>query len=228
MEIIKLPKGYLEPLVGSILWSFLFHKIPIGFSPLAAHCNTVGSPRRAVWFRNFVSKVGGAETNNRWSFPSHPIPADHVKPPIGSKIVTLNGDHHNSRQSRSDIVHRFAHVIPFAALLDIVQKESALFDPDIRVVWSEVLVVSRHGSWNSLSLELPPKRCQKLLPKVGGNSRHLPEALFHVTWGFGKPSALQSTLASVPWAKALSVGSRIQRGGTAEKTIQVRNRACKL
>lgn len=35
-----------------------------------------------------------------------------------------------------------------------------------------------------------------------------------MTWGLGKPSALHSTRASEPWANALSVGSRIQRGGT--------------
>lgn len=44
-----------------------------------------------------------------------------------------------------------------------------------------------------------------------------PAARFHVTEGLGKPSALHSILASLPWAKALSVGSRIQRGGTVAK-----------
>lgn len=47
----------------------------------------------------------------------------------------------------------------------------------------------------------------------------LPSALFHVTWGLGKPSALHSTLASEPWANALSVGSSIQRGGTENVTF---------
>jgi hypothetical protein len=45
----------------------------------------------------------------------------------------------------------------------------------------------------------------------------LPAALFHVTWGLGNPSALHSTLASLPWANALSVGSKIHLGGTVCK-----------
>lgn len=43
---------------------------------------------------------------------------------------------------------------------------------------------------------------------------YIPDARFHVTEGLGKPSALHSTLASLPCANALSVGSIIQRGGT--------------
>lgn len=42
----------------------------------------------------------------------------------------------------------------------------------------------------------------------------LPVARFHVTTGLGNPSALHSTAASEPCAKALSVGSRIHLGGT--------------
>lgn len=59
---------------------------------------------------------------------------------------------------------------------------------------------------------------QQGLPYIGTSSHnmiwYIPSALFHVTWGFGKPSALHSTWASEPCAKALSVGSKIQRGGT--------------
>lgn len=47
----------------------------------------------------------------------------------------------------------------------------------------------------------------------------LPDALFHVTEGLGKPSALHSTLASLPWANALSVGSKIHLGGTIKTEI---------
>lgn len=43
---------------------------------------------------------------------------------------------------------------------------------------------------------------------------NLPTAFFHVICGFGKPSALHSTLAFEPWANALSVGSKIHLGGT--------------
>lgn len=45
----------------------------------------------------------------------------------------------------------------------------------------------------------------------------LPVAFFHVTEGFGKPSALHSIAASEPWAKALSVGSKIHLGGTKSR-----------
>lgn len=43
-----------------------------------------------------------------------------------------------------------------------------------------------------------------------------PAAFFHPRVGRGKPSALHSSLASLPRAKALSAGSTIQRGGTVE------------
>lgn len=43
---------------------------------------------------------------------------------------------------------------------------------------------------------------------------HVPVARFHVTEGFGNPSALHSTAASEPCANALSVGSNIHLGGT--------------
>lgn len=45
----------------SNLLLFMFHKMPIGFSPCASHCNTAGSPRRAVWFLSLISNCGGAE-----------------------------------------------------------------------------------------------------------------------------------------------------------------------
>lgn len=35
---------YLLSLLGSSLFLFMFHIIPMGFSPLASHCKTVGSP----------------------------------------------------------------------------------------------------------------------------------------------------------------------------------------
>jgi len=44
--------------------------------------------------------------------------------------------------------------------------------------------------------------------------KFVPGAFFQEIWGLGNPSALHSILASFPWAKALSVGSTIQRGGT--------------
>lgn len=51
--------------------------------------------------------------------------------------------------------------------------------------------------------------------------RNLPTAFFQVTWGLGNPSALHSTLASDPWAKALSVGSSIHLGGTVVVVVEV-------
>lgn len=42
----------------------------------------------------------------------------------------------------------------------------------------------------------------------------IPAAFFHPRLGRGKPSALHSRRASLPKAKALSVGSTIHRGGT--------------
>lgn len=51
---------YRLSVLGSRRILFMFHKIPIGFSPLASHCNTAGSPRRAVWLRNFSANSGGA------------------------------------------------------------------------------------------------------------------------------------------------------------------------
>ena len=49
---------------GSLLESnrllFMFQRIPMGFSPLASHWRTLGSPRRAVWFLNLMSNCGGA------------------------------------------------------------------------------------------------------------------------------------------------------------------------
>lgn len=53
--------SYLLLLVGSMRWLFLFHRIPIGFSPFASHWRTEGSPRLAVWLRSLISKVGGAK-----------------------------------------------------------------------------------------------------------------------------------------------------------------------
>ena len=46
-----------------------------------------------------------------------------------------------------------------------------------------------------------------------------PAAFFQDICGLGKPSALQSTLASDPWANCLSVGSTVQRGGTEGLTV---------
>ena len=43
---------------------------------------------------------------------------------------------------------------------------------------------------------------------------HVPEAFFQETLGCGNPSALQSTLASLPWANCLSVGSTVHLGRT--------------
>lgn len=39
---------YLGSLLESKRLLFMFQRMPIGFSPLASHCKTAGSPRRAV------------------------------------------------------------------------------------------------------------------------------------------------------------------------------------
>ena len=44
--------------------------------------------------------------------------------------------------------------------------------------------------------------------------KNIPAAFFHDNEGLGKPSALHSSLASLPRAKALSAGSTIHLGGT--------------
>ena len=44
----KIYKNYLGSLLESSRLLFMFHKMPMGFSPLASHCSTAGSPRRAV------------------------------------------------------------------------------------------------------------------------------------------------------------------------------------
>lgn len=49
----------------------------------------------------------------------------------------------------------------------------------------------------------------------------IPAAFFHPRDGRGKPSALHSRRASLPRAKALSVGSTIQRGGTVATTRSI-------
>lgn len=59
--------------------------------------------------------------------------------------------------------------------------------------------------------------------KIEKHKLTVPVAFFQVTWGRGNPSALHSNFASLPWAKALSVGSRIQRGGT-----KMRKKKCEL
>lgn len=42
---------------------FIFHTIPIGFSPLAIHSKTAGWPFSEVWFLALISKCGGAKLN---------------------------------------------------------------------------------------------------------------------------------------------------------------------
>lgn len=52
----------LSPL-GSKRLLLIFHKIPMGFSPLASHCNTAGSPLLEVWLRYLTSNCGGARNH---------------------------------------------------------------------------------------------------------------------------------------------------------------------
>ena len=51
---------YLGSTLVSNLLLFIFHKIPIGFSPLASHCKTVFSEINAVCVRFLISNCGGA------------------------------------------------------------------------------------------------------------------------------------------------------------------------
>lgn len=47
---------------GSRRLLLMFQRMPIGFSPLASHCSTAGSPRRDVWLRSLISNWGGAKS----------------------------------------------------------------------------------------------------------------------------------------------------------------------
>lgn len=64
----KTPFGKISSLIvyrlspfGSKRLLLMFHKIPMGFSPLASHCKTAGSPLLEVWLRYLTSNCGGAE-----------------------------------------------------------------------------------------------------------------------------------------------------------------------
>jgi len=62
---LKCFKSMMNEYLGSVFPSnrllFMFHKIPIGFSPLAIHWSTVLSPFSAVWDLVLISKEGGAK-----------------------------------------------------------------------------------------------------------------------------------------------------------------------
>lgn len=60
IDFVSQYENYLGSLFESNRLLFMFHKMPIGFSPLASHWRTAGSPRRAVWFLNLISNCGGA------------------------------------------------------------------------------------------------------------------------------------------------------------------------
>jgi len=53
-------KFYLGSTPASNLLLFMFHKMPIGSSPLASQVNTVFSEISAVWVLFFISNEGGA------------------------------------------------------------------------------------------------------------------------------------------------------------------------
>ena len=69
----------------------------MGFSPLASHCRTAGSPRRAVWFLNLISNCGGASQCNK----SHSI-RKAINIGVGGfffnikQTATLDADKNNS------------------------------------------------------------------------------------------------------------------------------------
>ena len=133
---------------------FMFHRIPIGFSPFASHCSTVDSPFSAVCFLVLISKEGGAENISLRKWIN-----------FSGGIVTLDTDVDDCWKPSTNSVGWLAQIIALVLLLNILHHQSSVDHFDIGLdVGVEILIVFRFVSgrllppnlrlWESISLAI--------------------------------------------------------------------------
>jgi hypothetical protein len=98
--------------------------MPIGFSPLASHCSTAGSPRRAVWFLNLISNCGGANAiKQTFYFKKNRRSLYNI-----DDKNTLNADENDCRETGADAIGCLTKVVTFARLLNVANRQRSVLD----------------------------------------------------------------------------------------------------
>ena len=127
--------------------------------------------------------------------------------------LTLNTDVNDCGEASSDSICCLTEIITLTGFLDIFQHQSPVNNLDIGL---DLCIELPLVLWLVSCNKDKPHLVEAIKLKFMGFLGNSPAAFFQEIWGLGKPSALQSTFASLPWANCLSVGSTVQRGGTGK------------